>query len=63
MLKNIGSADRIIRIVIGLAVVAAGVLFKSWWGLIGLVPLATATMSWCPLYGVCKIATTPARKP
>lgn len=50
MKKNIGISDRWIRVVLGLAIGAAGLYFKSWWGLIGLVPLATALIRTCPLY-------------
>ena len=50
MTQNVGSADRIVRIVAGLAIIGAGVYFKAWWGVIGLVPLATAAMGWCPAY-------------
>jgi hypothetical protein len=49
-LKNIGNTDRIIRIVLGVAIAILGVVFKSWLGLIALVPLATAAVSTCPLY-------------
>ena len=27
-----------------------GVIYNNWWGMIGLIPLVTVTMSWCPLY-------------
>ena len=50
MKKNMGLLDRRIRIILGLLVVAAGIYFKSWWGLIGVVFLATSLISWCPLY-------------
>ena len=50
MKKNMGILDRRIRLVLGLLVVAAGIYFKSWWGLIGVVFLATSLISWCPLY-------------
>lgn len=50
MKKNIGITDKWIRVVIGLALGVAGIYFKSWWGLIGLIPLATAFINWCPLY-------------
>lgn len=50
MKVNVGSLDRIIRIVLGLAIIGAGVYFKSWYGLIGIVPLVTASLRWCPLY-------------
>ena len=50
MKKNIGITDKWIRVVIGLAIGVTGLYFRSWWGLIGLVPLATAFINWCPLY-------------
>jgi len=50
MKKNMGKTDRWIRVIIGLAIIAAGIYFKSWWGLIGIIPLATSLISTCPLY-------------
>jgi hypothetical protein len=50
MTKNMGSADRMLRAFAGLVILAAGYYFKSWFGLIGLVPLLTAFVSWCPAY-------------
>ena len=63
MTKNMGSADRIIRGVVGIFILAAGYYFKSWWGLVGLVPLATALISCCPAYLPFGISTcrTPAK--
>jgi len=57
MKKNMGITDRWIRVAIGLAIVATGVYFKSWWGLVGLVPLATALIRTCPLYLPFRIST------
>ena len=51
MTANVGGIDRILRIVIGLALNAAaltGVI--GWWGLIGIVPLATGVVRFCPAY-------------
>lgn len=50
MKKNVGSADKVIRIILGIGIGAAGIYFKSWWGLVGIVPLATALIGSCPLY-------------
>ena len=50
MKKNVGSIDRVLRIVIGVAVVVLGVYNQAWWGVLGVIPLFTATMSSCPLY-------------
>lgn len=57
MIKNIGSADRNIRFVLGIAIIIAGILMQSWWGLIGLVPLLTAGLNFCPLYTLFGIST------
>lgn len=47
---NVGKTDKIIRVILGLAIGGLGVYFQSWWGLIGLVPILTVVASWCPLY-------------
>jgi len=47
---NVGTSDRTIRIILGIVVLALGLIFKSWWGLIGIIPLATGFLRWCPLY-------------
>jgi hypothetical protein len=58
MKKNIGTTDRIIRIVIGLAIAGLGIYFKSWWGLVAIIPLFTAAISFCGLYTLFGIKTT-----
>jgi hypothetical protein len=50
MTINMGRTDRTIRIVLGLAVIAAGVYYKNWWGALGVIPLVTSIISWCPMY-------------
>ena len=50
MKANIGSIDRTFRVIVGLGILGAGYYFKSAWGLIGLVPLATAIVRFCPAY-------------
>jgi hypothetical protein len=57
MKSNMGKTDRIIRIIAGLAIGAAGIYFKSWWGLVGAVLLVTALIGWCPLYYPFRIST------
>ncbi|QPC43316.1 DUF2892 domain-containing protein [Kaustia mangrovi] len=64
MTRNVGGIDRIARIVVGLALLSLIVLMDGaarWWGLIGLVPLATGLMSYCPAYSIFGIDTC-ARK-
>lgn len=62
MKTNVGSLDRIIRVVAGLAILGAGYYFKSWFGLIGLVPLLTAAIGFCPLYPVIGLNTCGVKK-
>lgn len=50
MKANVGGIDRGVRVVMGLALLGAGVYLKSWWGLVGIVPLFTAAIGWCPAY-------------
>ena len=57
MLKNVGSVDKIIRLVIAFALIAYGVYFKSLIGFVAVIPLATALMNFCPLYTVCGLKT------
>lgn len=50
MKLNVGSTERIIRVVAGVAILAVGAYYQSWWGLIGLVPIATGGVGFCPAY-------------
>ena len=62
MQNNVGKADRVFRIVAGIAIIAAGVYFGSWWGAIGALPLLTATIGWCPAYLPFGISTCRTRE-
>ena len=57
MKKNVGAIDRIIRLVLGLVIIAWGVYAENWFGLIGIVPLMTGTLNWCPAYLPLKLST------
>jgi len=50
MTCNVGGADRVFRILGGLFVMAAGVYFRAWWGLVGLPLFLTGLFRWCPAY-------------
>ncbi|MEJ6603668.1 MAG: DUF2892 domain-containing protein [Opitutaceae bacterium] len=50
MKTNVGSLDRIFRIILGLVILAAGYYYQNWFGLIGFIPLGTAALGWCPAY-------------
>jgi hypothetical protein len=57
MKKNVGSIDKTLRIIIGLVIIAVGIIFKSWWGAVGVVPLLTAFAGFCPFYVPLKLST------
>lgn len=57
MKKNMGTIDRFVRIVIGIVLITYGVLNQSWIGFIGLVPILTAFVRFCPLYAIIGIST------
>lgn len=53
MNKNVGGIDRILRIVVGLALVAlAATGTVGLWGYIGVLPLMTGLLGWCPPYAL-----------
>lgn len=47
---NVGKRDRAVRMVVGCTIVLLGVAVQSWWGAIGLIPLITGLVRWCPAY-------------
>ena len=64
---NVGGIDRILRIVVGLALIVwffmdQGTGFWHWAKLIGIVPLATGLMSSCPLYSILGLSTCPVKR-
>lgn len=60
MKTNLGNTDRIIRAIAGLALIGASLMgLIGAWGWIGLVPLATAFVSFCPLYALLGMNTCP----
>lgn len=63
MKTNVGSIDKILRIVVGLALVAAAATgYLGVWAWIGVVPLVTGLMGWCPAYSLLGMNTCPAKK-
>ena len=60
MKANVGGIDRVFRAFLGLVIIGLGMYFRSWWGALGLVPLATAVSRWCPVY--VPFGTTTARE-
>jgi hypothetical protein len=64
MTRNIGPVDRLIRIIVGVGLLSLVLVGpQTWWGLLGLVPLGTALIGWCPPYALLGIDTCAARRP
>jgi len=67
-MKNVGTADRIIRLVVGLALIALVFVGpQTPWGWIGVILLGTALVNWCPIYAVlgiktCSVPDQPAKE-
>lgn len=63
MTSNVGSWDRNLRILLGLAFLALVFVGpKTPWGLVGLVPLITGLARFCPVYRVAGVSTCGHRK-
>ena len=70
MTKNVGSVDRVIRIIVGLALLSLLFILEGnarWWGLIGLGPIMTAAIGYCPPYAwlginTCAKGDAPAKQ-
>jgi hypothetical protein len=64
MTANVGGTDRVLRIIVGLALLSLLFLLDGtarYWGLVGLVPLATAAFKFCPAYTLFGLSSCPAK--
>jgi len=48
--KNVGFPDAILRVIIGMIILFAGLWFNSLWGFVGLIFIGSGTLSFCPIY-------------
>ena len=62
MSANVGSIDRIIRILAGLALIAWTLMGGPVWAWIGVVPLATGVFKFCPAYSLIGMNTCDTKK-
>jgi hypothetical protein len=63
MKSNVGGIDRILRIVVGLVLIAlAATGTVGAWGWIGVVPLLTGAFGFCPAYRLIGLSTCPMKK-
>ncbi len=57
-MKNVGTADRVVRVLLGLGLLSLAVVGpKTPWGYVGLVPLAIGIFGFCPIYRVVGVST------
>ena len=63
MKKNVGGMDQMLRIGAGVVLIALALFgVVGWWGWIGVVPLVTGLVGWCPIYPLLGMNTCPMRK-
>lgn len=63
MLTNEGSIDRILRVIVGLVLIALVFVGpKTPWGWIGVIPLITGIVGFCPAYRIFGLSTCPMKK-
>jgi hypothetical protein len=62
MKSNVGGIDRTLRIVVGLALVAWAVMGGPVWAWIGVLPIATGALGWCPAYLPFGLSTCSTKK-
>jgi hypothetical protein len=58
MKPNVGAMDRKLRLLAGIGLATGGIIFESYWGLIGIVLLITAVLNYCPLYAILGLDTS-----
>lgn len=62
MTSNVGTFDRVVRFSVGVALIAValglfGPAYQTAWGWVGVVPLATGLLGWCPLHQALGLKT------
>lgn len=57
-MANVGGIDRKLRVAVGIAIIAIGAFYESYWGAVGIIPLGTALIGWCPIYPILGISTS-----
>jgi len=67
MSKNVGNIDKVLRVIVGLALIAYAIPLGfphtgwNWVGWIGVIPLLTGLAGTCPLYSIVGVSTCPRR--
>ncbi|MHB8621842.1 MAG: YgaP family membrane protein [Sulfuricaulis sp.] len=64
MEMNVGSVDKVIRLIVGVALLSLVFLLGGnarWWGLIGIGPILTVFIGWCPAYSLIGVSTNKSK--
>jgi hypothetical protein len=62
MTRNVGSIDRVLRTILGLGLISLVFVGpQTPWGWLGLIPLGTALIGWCPPYALLGLNTCSRR--
>ena len=63
MKKNVGGIDKVLRIGLGIVLLSLTVVGpKTMWGLVGIIPLLTGSVGFCPFYPILGMSTCPIKK-
>jgi len=62
MKHNMSKIDKLARIVIGIGILALGLYYKSWLGLLGFIPIIISLYGWCPIYTLFNYSTLKKEK-
>ncbi len=57
MHRNVGTGDRIVRALLGIALLIWGAIAEGWWGLAGFLPVCSALIGFCPFYALFNHST------
>ncbi|MCF6170803.1 MAG: DUF2892 domain-containing protein [Bacteroidales bacterium] len=57
MKKNVGTIDKVVRIVAAIIIGSLGYYYQSWWGLLAIIPLFTAFVGFCPIWTIFGFST------
>lgn len=59
---NVGKTEQTIRIAVGILIILIGLYFRNWWGIIGIAPIITGTIRYCPLSDILGVSTCKVDK-
>jgi len=60
--RNVGTVDRVIRILLGVGLIGWGIYAQNWLGALGAIPLLTGIMGTCGLYSLIGVSTCSVKQ-